>query len=249
VLAVRGEAPGGAAERPAVGVGDELVGVRHHPRLERQQQAGAQRVPPARPARVRDVRVLVHRRPDAVPAELRVDRVPRRREHGADRVRDVPEPHARSGRGDPVRQRALGRLDQRLRAGGSRRADDEADRGVGDDPVQGHGQVQGQQVAVREAVVVRQPVQHRVVDGRADVVPERPAPERGRVVDVAGLRPGGEDHLPRPAVDVQQVGPDDGARPQGREDVVHEGAGGAGPADLRRVEDLDHLLPSTRRIR
>ena len=59
--------------------------------------------------------------------------------------------------------------------------------GVRDDSAQGDGEVEREQVAVGERVVVRQPVQHGVVDRRADVVAERPAPEGRRVVDVAGL--------------------------------------------------------------
>ena len=44
VLAVGRAAAGGAAQRPAVVVGDQLVGVGHDPRLEREQQSGAQPV-------------------------------------------------------------------------------------------------------------------------------------------------------------------------------------------------------------
>ena len=91
----------------------------------------------------------------------------------------------------PAAQRALGRVDHRDALRGPRVAHDEADGGVGDDPAQGDGEVEGQQVAVGERVVVRQSVQHGVVDGRADVVAERPASEGRRVVDVAG-------HAPRP---------------------------------------------------
>src|SRR6187455_2769862 len=44
VLAVRGAAARCAAEGPAVGVGDQFGGVDHDPRLQGQQQPGAQPV-------------------------------------------------------------------------------------------------------------------------------------------------------------------------------------------------------------
>ena len=46
-------------------------------------------------------------------------------------------------------------------------------------PTERDGEVEAQQVAVGEPVVVRQSVQYGVVDRGADVVAERPAPKDG----------------------------------------------------------------------
>lgn len=56
MLGVCGAAAGGAAQRPAVRVHDQPVGVGHDPRLEREQQAGAQPVAAAGTSGVGDVR-------------------------------------------------------------------------------------------------------------------------------------------------------------------------------------------------
>lgn len=49
------------SQRPPVGISDEFSGVGHDPRLQRQQQPGAQFVSTTGPSGVRNVRVLVHR--------------------------------------------------------------------------------------------------------------------------------------------------------------------------------------------
>jgi hypothetical protein len=59
-------------------------------------------------------------------------------------------------------------------------------------------------------VVVRQPVQHRVVDRGAQHLAERHRPERRVVVDVAGLRAALLDHLVRERVELEQVDADVG---------------------------------------
>ncbi|CAM5732278.1 hypothetical protein SANTM175S_01762 [Streptomyces antimycoticus] len=179
VLAVRRAAACRAAEGPAVGIGDQLGGVRHDPRLQCQQQPRAQFVTTAGSTGVRHVRVLVHRRSDAMTAELGVDRIPRLAEDRADGMGDVADASAGPGGGDPRGQCAFGRIDHRDALRGLRVAHDEADGGVRGDSGFGDGEVECQQIAVGKGVVVRPSVEHGVVDGRADVVAERPRPRDG----------------------------------------------------------------------
>ena len=134
-------------------------------------------------------------------------------------------------------------LDQLDRLRGPALADDEADRGVRGDAVEANGEVEGQQVAVGKPLVARTAVEDGVVDRGAHVVAERAAPEGRGVVDVAGLRTGGRDHLGGPAVEVEQVGADLAAGAQRLEDVGHERTRAAGPVDLDWSEDLDHRRP------
>ena len=153
---------------------------------------------------------------------------------------EVADASAGAGRGDPGGQGALGGADHRDALRRPRVAYDEADGGVGDDPVLGDGEVERQQIAVGERVVVRQPVQHGVVDRGADVVAERAAPEGRLVVDVAGHRSGLDDHGLGPAVDVEQVGADAAATPQRLEDVGDQRACLLRSVELGAAEDLDH---------
>src|SRR5690606_33747310 len=87
-------------------------------------------------------------------------------------------------------------------------------------------------------------VQHGVVDGGADVVPERPTPERRRIVDITRGRPRRVDHLPRPLVNLEQVRPDPAAGLEALENVADDAAGDPRPVQLARSEDLDHPAPS-----
>ena len=105
------------------------------------------------------------------------------------------------------------------------------------------GEVERQQVAVGQRVVVRQPVKDGVVDGGADVVAERSTPERGRVVDVAGPRSSPDDHGLRPPVDVQEARADRATALQGLQDVGDQGARLSGSGQLGGVQDLDHAAP------
>ena len=66
----------------------------------------------------------------------------------------------------PGGERPLGGLDHGEALRGPRLADDEADRRVGGDAAEGDGEVEREQVAVGQRVVVGQAVQHGVVDGR-----------------------------------------------------------------------------------
>src|SRR5699024_10373812 len=72
VLAVRAPGAIGAAQGPAVGVGADLVGAGHEPRLDGDDETGAKGDPPARAAVVGHVRLAVHGPPDAVPAKVGV---------------------------------------------------------------------------------------------------------------------------------------------------------------------------------
>ena len=92
----------------------------------------------------------------------------------------------------------------------ARRTDDDAERGVGDPAVDAGGEVDAEQVAVLERVVVGESVQDRVVDRRAEHLAERRGAERRVVVDVAGLRALVADHLVRERVELEQVDADVG---------------------------------------
>ena len=105
-------------------------------------------------------------------------------------------------------------------------------------------QVEGEQVPIRQAVVVGHAVQHCVVDCGADVVPERPTPERRRIVDITRCRSRRVDHLPRPLVDVEQVRPHPAPGLEALEDVADNPACDSRPVQLARGEDLDHPAPS-----
>jgi DNA-binding XRE family transcriptional regulator len=159
----------------------------------------------------------------------------------ADGVGDVPQ--ADSGPRDVDRggQGTLGGVDHgHVLVAARPVAHHEADGGVGRDAVQDHRQVQGQQVALDEVLVVRQPVQDGVVDGGADVVAEGAVPEGRCVVHVAGGRARVLDHLAGPAIDLEQVRPRNGPAPHGVQDGADQRTGDAGAAHLGRGEDLDH---------
>ena len=173
-------------------------------------------------------------------AELGVDVIAGAAQHGADGVGEVADAGLRTGDRDRGVEGALGRLDEGQARRRLRVAHDEADGRVGDNAVQGHGEVEGEQVAVGEGVVVRQTVEHGVVDRGADVVAERPTAEGRCVVDVARLGSGGDDHAARPLVDLEEVGADPTATGQRLEDLGHQGPGLPRPGDLAGVEDLDH---------
>ena len=108
VLHVRAAGAVGAAQRPAVGVGEDLVGGLEEPRLDRDHQPRLELEAAARAAVVRDVRVAVHGPADAVAAELQVHPEPGRPRDVADRGGDVEEPVADAAPGRS-RPRALGR--------------------------------------------------------------------------------------------------------------------------------------------
>jgi hypothetical protein len=210
----------------------------------------ALREAPSRAPVVHDVRVAVHGPADTVPAELQVDPEPRRPGHLADRERDVAEPVADPGRLDAGRQRTAGDLDQ-PQVLLPRRAHDQAQRGVRHPAVHGRREVDAEQVTVAQGVVARQAVQHRVVDRRAQHLPERRGTERRVVVEVAGLGAALTDHPVRQRVEVEQVHPDVGGVLEGGKDVGDEAAGGTHLLDLGGGPELDHaasLRPGTERL-
>jgi hypothetical protein len=132
--------------------------------------------------------------PMPCPPELHVDGVAGVGEDRADRVRGVTEARSGVGGGDARRQGPFGCGDEgdALRRG--RVADGEADGGVRGDAVEHDGEVQSEEVAVLEGVLVGEPVRDRVVDGGADAVAEGASTEGGVVVDVAVRGAGFEDH-------------------------------------------------------
>ena len=89
-------------------------------------------------------------------------------------------------------------------------------------------------------------MEHGVVDGRADVVAERPAAEGWLVVDVAGQRSRLDDHGLGPLVDVQEVGADGAAALQRLQDVGDQGTCLLRSGQPGGVEDLDHAVPFSR---
>ena len=127
----------------------------------------------AGPTGGRHVRVLLHRRSDAVTAELGVDRVPRRAEARADGVRDVAAASPGSAAAIPALSARSVALDQRDARRRPCVAHDEADGRVRRDAVHADGEVEGQPVAVGERVVVRRPWSTASLTGRADVGAER----------------------------------------------------------------------------
>ena len=104
----------------------------------------------------------------------------------------------------PAVERAGGDVDQ-VEVLLARRTDDDADRRVGDPAVDAAREVEREQVAVAQHVVVGEPVQDRVVDRRAQHLAERRGAERRVVVDVAGLGAAVPDHLVRERVEIEQV--------------------------------------------
>src|SRR6185312_8550265 len=171
--------------------------------------------------------------------ELGVDAVAVGVRDRADRGGDVAEATTRLGGGDAGLQRDLGGLDQ-LQVGRVGGADDDGERGVGDPAVDADRHVDAEQVTVAQDVVVRQAVQHRVVDRQAQHVAERAAAERGGVVPVAGLGAAFPDPAAGVVFDVHQVDADRGDPAQFGEQLADEVSGHRHPLDLLGGLELDH---------
>ncbi len=102
-------------------------------------------------------------------------------------------------------------------------ADDEADGGITDPAIDVDRQVEADQIAVLEVVVVRDAVQHGIVHGNADIVRERTGTEIRSVIDVAGFGAlAVHDALVHELVDVQQIGADLGVFLQVAQDMADE---------------------------
>ena len=211
------------------------------PRLDRDHQAGLELDAAAGPAVVGDVRVAVHGAAHAVPAELQVHARARR----PARCRRWPRRCRRAGCRRcawpmPAVERAGGDVDE-VEVLLARRTDDEADRRVGHPAVDAAREVEREQVAVPQHVVVGEPVQHRVVDRRAEHLAERRGAERRVVVDVAGLGTAVLDHPVRERVEVEQVDADVRGLGQRGEDLGDEPARRPHRLDLRGGAELDHV--------
>ena len=100
-----------------------------------------------------------------------------------------------------------------------------------------------EQIAVGKRVVVWQSVEHGVVDGRADVVAERPASEGWLVVDVTGQRSSLDDHGLGPPVDVLEVGTYCAAALQRLQHLSDQGTCLLRAGQFGGVENLDHAAP------
>ena len=113
-------------------------------------------------------------------------------------------------------------------------------RRVGDPAVDGGGEIQAEQVAVGEHVIVGQAVQHGVVDRRTEHLAERAGPERRVVVDVAGLRPAVSDHPVGQLVELEQVDADGSLGLQRGQHLGDEPPRGPHLLDFRGRPVLDH---------
>ena len=185
----------------------------------------------------------MHGRSDSVTTELNVDGKAGFTKNRPDGVGDIADLVARTCRGDTRGQRSFGGIDHRQALCRLVLADDETDGRVRCHAAEDHGKIEGQQIAVGQVVVVRQTVQHSVVDRRADVVAERSAPEGRRVIDVARRRPRPEDDVLGPFVDLEQVGADGRAFADGLENFGDECTGFTGKGNLARGQDFDHGMP------
>ena len=184
---------------------------------------------------------------DAVSAELQVDRVAVFACHVADGAGDVAQTIARLSGFDAGRQSLFGALDQ-AQVVGMLRADAEADGGIRDPSVDVDRQIEADQIAVLQVVVVRNAVQHGVVHGRADVVRERTGAEIRRIVDVAGRGAlAVHDALVDEFVDFQQIGADLGEFLQVAQDAADEAACGLHRFNLFRGFQFDHAFNPTSR--
>ena len=125
-----------------------------------------------------------------------------------------------------------------------RRAHDDGPDGVRDPAVDPDREVHAEDVAVAQCVVVRQSVQHRVVDGQADDVAERAVAEGRGVVPVAGLRTALADPAADVVFQVEQVDAHVGELAELGQDLGDELPGGVHPLDLCGRLQLDHGRPS-----
>ena len=170
----------------------------------------------------------------AMAAELSVDGVPGTGERGSDGGRDISDAMVRGTHADRGAERRTCGVDEMLVARVSGLPDDEGDRTVGDPPIDGCREVEAEQVPIAQGVVVRQPMQDRVVHGRADHLAEGAPTEGGSVVDVAGAGVAAADEVASPGVDVEEVDSRLDAVPQLLEHVGDKAPGGTHLVDLTR---------------
>ena len=237
----------GGAQGPAVlRILEDLVGGLEEPRFDGDDQAFAQLVAVVGATVVRHVRVAVHDVAHAVTAELEVDRVAVFARDVADGVGDVAETVAGLGHVDGGGERFLSALDDAQVFGVRVFADHEADGGIGHPAVHGDGEIEGDEVAVLQAVIVRHTVQHGVVDGGADVVGERAGAEVRSVVNIAGFGAlAVHDLLVDELVDFEQIGAHLGGLLQFLQNAADETAGRLHLLDFTRGLQFDHEVLST----
>jgi len=185
------------------------------------------------------VGILVHGPPEPVATELEVDRVAVPRGDGADRGRNVTETVARPRGGDGGFEGFLAGSDE-LDVVLGRGADDDGECGVGHPAVDAQGEVHAQDIAVAQGVVVRESVQDRVVDRKADDVAERAAAEGRGVVPVAGVGTAFFEHVAGVVFQVEQVDPYFGAPGQLGQHVGDELSGDVHSLDLTGGLELNH---------
>ena len=189
------------------------------------------------------MRGAVHDVADAMAAEFEVHRVAVFRRHFADRVGDITQTVAGNGFGDARGERLLGGLDETQVTWILVFANHEADGRVTHPAVDADGEVEADQIAVLERVVIRHTVQRRIVDRNADVMGERSRAEVRRVVDVAGLRalPVG-NALVHNLIDLQQIRAHLGLLTQLVENAADEMAGRLHFLDLLGCLQFDHRV-------
>src|SRR5699024_8944694 len=125
---------------------------------------------------VRHVRILTTRLADAVPAAVEVARHALSSGDVSDGLRDIAEAVARLRRADAGFEPGPGGIDETLILVVAI-TDDDGTGGVGDPTVDGHSEVEGQQIAVGHHIAVGLAVEDSVVDRQADDIAEGPRTE------------------------------------------------------------------------
>src|SRR5438067_2736610 len=149
-------------DRPLVRVHIDVGLAGRDHRLDREGHAFLKTRAPPRRAVVRNLGVLVIRTADAVSDKDAHDGEARLLDDDLDGVRDVGEMVAGTRLLDPGVERLAADVEQPLRLGRDL-ADGQSHRAVGDEAVERDAEVDGDQVALTGAVVVRNPVyDHRV---------------------------------------------------------------------------------------
>ena len=197
----------GGPDGPAVlGVAIGVGPARGQHRLDGQDQPRLQPHATAWTTFVRQMRILVHRAPDAMPTMVLGQPIPGRAADHAHSVRDVPQLPTGLGRFDPGPQRPFGRGDQ-LQIARIRRPDHETDRGIAVPAVDVSPAVDAHQIAVGQPVTVRDAMHDRVVDAGTNHPRIRHRGEPRVIPEKRRLRPTVRDHLRRNLIQLPQADP------------------------------------------
>ena len=177
----------------------------------------------------------------AVAAELEVHGVALLVRNIADGCRDITETVARLSLRDAGGERILSAFDQAQVLGILVLADHEADGGVADPPVDADCQVEADQIAVFQVIIIGDAMQHGIVDRNADVMLERASAEIRGVIHVAGFCTlTAFDAAADVIVDVKQIGSHAGLGAQFLENAADKMAGRLHCFDFLRCFQFDH---------